>query len=91
MSTEWQPDVVCDNAHAQQITVHLRSIRPRKLARVTTRTFFFATAARKNTTRQQRLLRFVFLKLASTAETRARRVYSRRLRTTTGRRTRRAQ
>lgn len=31
----WQPDVVCDNTHAQQITVHLRSIRPRKLAHVT--------------------------------------------------------
>lgn len=31
----WQPDVVCDNTHAQQITVHLRSVRPRKLAHVT--------------------------------------------------------
>jgi len=31
----WQPDVVCDNTHSQQITVHLRSTRPRKLAHVT--------------------------------------------------------
>lgn len=82
--TGWQPDVVCDNTHAQQITVHLRSIRPRKLARVT-RTFFFRRSHRKNTTIW--LLRFLFLKQATRTHTRARQ-YSRRLRTTTGRRTR---
>lgn len=31
----WQPDVVCDNTHEQQITVHLRSTRPLELAHVT--------------------------------------------------------
>lgn len=59
----WQPDVVCDNTHAQQITVHLRSIRPRKLALVTN--IFSPSSPPKNTTRQQRLLRFLFLKPAT--------------------------
>lgn len=62
----WQPDVVCDNTHAQQITVHLRSIRPRKLAHVTD--IFFSPSPPKNTSRQQRLLRFLFLKQATHAQ-----------------------
>lgn len=77
----WQPDVVCDNTHAQQITVHLRSVRPRKLAHATD---IFFSLLRKNTTRQQRLLRFLFLKLATRART-PKKNNSRRLRTTTGR------
>jgi len=43
----WQSDVVCDNTYAQQITVHLRSIRPHKLAHVTD-IFFLSSPPKKH-------------------------------------------
>lgn len=73
----WQPDVVCDNTHAQQITVHLRSIRPRKLAHVTD--IFFRRRRRKTRPGNSGYCDFYFWNKRHTHNN------SRRLRTTTGR------
>jgi len=60
----WQSDVVCDNTYAQQITVHLRSIRPHKLAQVTD-IFFPFFAAKKTRPGNSDYCDFLFLKLAT--------------------------
>lgn len=60
----WQSDVVCDNTYAQQITVHLRSIRPHKLAHVTDIFFPFFTA-KKTRPGNSDYCDFLFLKLAT--------------------------
>jgi hypothetical protein len=64
----WHSDVVCDNTYAQQITVHLRSIRPHKLAHVTDIFFSFFTA-KKTRPGNSDYCDFLFLKLATHTQT----------------------
>jgi len=79
----WQPDVVCDNTHAQQITVHLRYIRPRKLAHVTN-IFPLSLPPKKHDPATVIIAIFIFE--TSNTHTHVENNNSRRLRTTTGRR-----
>jgi len=85
----WQPDVVCDNTHAQQITVHLRSTHPRKLAHVTN-IFFPIFTAEKHDPATAIIAIFIFETIATHTHTHTHTHIennnSRRLRTSTGRR-----